>query len=111
MRTDLPDRLETLAPTGEITHGGVAEEFDKFSIGTFAKMLAVTRTMLIDDDLSVFDQTPRQFARMASRSLSDLVWRVILGNVDSTSGGPFFSSGRNNLLYRQHVRALIRFVE
>ncbi len=98
MRTDLPDRLESLAPTGEITHGGVAEEFDKFSIGTFAKMLAVTRTMLIDDDLSVFDQTPRQFARMASRSLSDLVWKVILANVDGTTGGPFFSSGRNNLL-------------
>lgn len=96
-RVDLPGRLQQIGPTGEIQHDDVSEESDKFSIGTFAKMLAVTRQMLINDDLGVFDSTPKQFARMASRSLSDLVWTTILANSDPL-GGSFFSGGRNNLL-------------
>lgn len=96
-RVDLPGRLQEVGATGEIQHDEVNEENDKFSIATFAKMLAVSRQMLINDDLGVFDNTPKQFARMASRSLSDLVWKTILANVDPL-GGSFFSGGRNNLL-------------
>jgi hypothetical protein len=88
--TDTGD-LTQLPPGGEIKHGSVAEATYKYAIDTFAKMLSIDRRDIINDDLSLFDDTARSLGRSAMRSLSDLVYKVLLANV-----GPFFSAANGN---------------
>ncbi len=83
--------LTQLAPGGEIKHGTVKEKTYSYSIDTFAKMLTIDRRDIINDDLSMFDDTARSLGRSAMRSLSDLVYKVLLAN-----GGDFFSSANSN---------------
>jgi len=83
--------LTLLAPGGEIQHGSIKEMTYPFRIDTFAKMLSIDRRDIVNDDLSVFDDTARSLGRAAMRSLSDLVYKVLLGNA-----GLFFSTGHGN---------------
>ncbi len=83
--------LSQLPPGGLIHHGSVAEATYKYSVDTFAKMLGIDRRDIINDDLSLFDETARNLGRAAMRSLSDLVYRVLLANGDN-----FFSTGNAN---------------
>lgn len=83
--------LTLLAPGGEIKHGSVSEATYKYSVDTFAKMLGIDRRDIINDDLSLFDDTATALGRSAMRSLSDLVYAVLLANANS-----FFSAGNVN---------------
>jgi phage head maturation protease len=83
--------LTQLPPGGEIKHGGIAEATYKYSVDTFAKMLSIDRRDIINDDLSLFDDTARSLGRSAMRSLSDLVYKVLLANA-----GNFFSAANGN---------------
>jgi hypothetical protein len=88
--TDTGD-LSQLPPGGEIKHGSVKEATYKYSVDTFAKMLSIDRRDIINDDLSLFDDTARSLGRSAMRSLSDLVYKVLQANA-----GSFFSAGNGN---------------
>lgn len=83
--------LEEIPPTGEFKHGSISEALYKYAIDTFGKMLSVDRRDIINDDLSLFDDTARSLGRMAMRSLSDFVYKVLLANA-----GSFFSAGNGN---------------
>jgi hypothetical protein len=83
--------LTQLAPGGEIKHGSLKEAMYGYSVDTFAKMLSIDRRDLINDDLSLFDDAARSRGRAAMRSLSDLVYKVLLANA-----GNFFSAGHGN---------------
>lgn len=83
--------LTQLPPGGEIKHGSIKEATFKYSVDTFAKMLSIDRRDIINDDLSLFDDTARSLGKAAMRSLSDLVYQVLLANA-----GSFFSTGHGN---------------
>jgi len=83
--------LTQLPPGGEIKHGSVKEATYKYSVDTFAKMLSIDRRDIINDDLTLFDDAARSLGRAAMRSLSDLVYKVLLANA-----GNFFSAGNGN---------------
>lgn len=83
--------LQEVPPGGEIKHGSLKEATYSYSVDTFAKMLTIDRRDIINDDLTVFDDTSRSLGRAAMRSLSDLVYTVLLAN-----GGSFFSGGNGN---------------
>jgi len=54
-------------------------------------MLSIDRRDIIDDDLSLFDDTARSLGRAAMRSLSDLVYTILLANA-----GGFFGAANGN---------------
>lgn len=83
--------LDELPRGGEIKHGSIEEATYKFSIDTFAKMLSIDRRDIINDDLSMFDDTARSLGRAAMRSLNDLVFNVLLD-----SDGTFFKASNAN---------------
>jgi len=83
--------LEELPAGGEIKHGTLDEATYGFKVDTFARMLSVDRRDIINDDLSLFDDTIRSMGKAAMRSLSDLVYKVLLANA-----GNFFSAGNRN---------------
>lgn len=83
--------LEEVAPGGELKHGSVKESLYKYSVDTFGKMLTVDRRDIINDDLGLFEDTAASLGRAAMRSLSDLVYKVLLANA-----GGFFGAGNGN---------------
>lgn len=66
--------FEELAPTGEIKHGGLGEQTYTNQAKTYAKMLSITREMLINDDMSALSEIPRKLARGAGLQLNNIIW-------------------------------------
>jgi hypothetical protein len=93
VRPSFVGQLEQLAADGEIKHGTLGETAFPWRVDTFAKQLQLSRTDVVNDDLSFAQQTAPLMGKMAARSLNDLVWSAIMANA-----GSFFSSGNGNLL-------------
>ncbi|MEX0654661.1 MAG: Mu-like prophage major head subunit gpT family protein [Phycisphaeraceae bacterium] len=91
IRPSFSTPLEPVAPGGEIKHGTVGEWLAEYQVDTFGKMLSIDRRDIVNDDLSVFDETARTLGRSAMRKISDLVYSVLLANA-----GSFFSAGNGN---------------
>lgn len=93
IRPSFAGSLTPVAPGGELKHGTVGEWTAAYRVDTFGKIISIDRRDLINDDLSVFDETARAFGRAAMRRLNDLVFQVLLDNA-----GGFFSVANGNLL-------------
>jgi hypothetical protein len=83
--------LEQVAPGGELKYGSLKESTYKFQVDTFGRNLGIDRGDIINDDLSIFDDTARSLGRAAMRAVSDLVYKTLLANA-----GNFFSTGNGN---------------
>jgi hypothetical protein len=81
-----------LSATGEIQHGTVGEEVYTNQADTYARMLAVTRQDIVNDDVSALTSAPRRLGRGGMLKLNDIFWTTFLNN------GAFFVAGapRNN---------------
>ncbi len=93
VRPSFATPLERVAAGGEIKHGTIGEWFAEYQVDTFGKMLSIDRRDLVNDDLSVFDETARALGRAAMRKISDLVYEVLLANE-----GDFFSADNGNYI-------------
>ncbi len=93
IRPSFTGGLEPVAPGGEIKHGSVTEHVTTFKIDTYGKLPSLDRRSVIDDDLSLFEDSARAMGKAAMRKLADLVYTTLLGNA-----GGFFSSGNGNLI-------------
>ncbi len=87
--------LEKLGPDGEIKHAEMTEESYSNQIDTYARMMALTRKMMINDDLGAFMEIPQSFGRLAGITEEKVLFEVLLAAI---SGAAFFTSGRGNLL-------------
>lgn len=76
---------------GEIAHGTLGEESYSNKADTYARMLAITRTDYINDDLGALTDTPRKLGRGGGLMLNKIFWTKFLNN------SAFFTSGRNNV--------------
>lgn len=86
--------LSKVGPQGEIKHGKIGEEgVYTWNVSTYAEMLTISRTDMINDDLRALDTLSPAMGVAAGRTLSDLIFETLLAN-----GGSFFSSGNLNLL-------------
>jgi phage major head subunit gpT-like protein len=56
-------------------------------------MFALTRQMIINDDLGAFTDVPRQIGMGAAEAIAEAVWALLLSNP-----GTFFGSGNKNYL-------------
>ena len=83
---------EELGPNGEIAHGKLGEESFTRSADTYAKMFALTRTQIINDDLGALDDLRTRLGRGAARRFRRLFWSKFLDN------GSFFTAARGNYL-------------
>lgn len=76
---------------GEIAHGTLGEETYSNKADTYARMLAITRTDYINDDLGALTDTPRKLGRGGGLMLNKIFWTKFLNN------SAFFTSGRSNV--------------
>lgn len=84
-------QFEELGPTGEIKHGTIGEETYTNRARTYARMFAITREDIINDDLNAFSRLPRRLGRGAALKLNDVFWTVFLSDL-----GTFYTTNRGN---------------
>lgn len=72
--------FEKVSPAGEITHGKVDEESFTNKADTYARMLAITRTDIINDDLGALQAVPRKIGRGAALALNKVFWTEFMDN-------------------------------
>jgi hypothetical protein len=85
-------QFDKLGASGEIKHGELGEETYSNKADTYAKMLAITRQDIINDDLGALTAVPRRLGRGAGLKLNDIFWTVFLNNSSFFTGAP-----RNNV--------------
>ena len=85
--------FEKVGPDGEIKHGSVGEQLFGQKADTHGIMFALTRQMIINDDMGAFTDIPRQIGMGAAEAIADAVWGLLLSNPNN-----FFSAGNKNYL-------------
>jgi hypothetical protein len=86
-------RYEQLGATGEIKHGTLDEITYTNQADTYAKMLAITRKDIINDDTSALTSVPKKLGNGAIKILNHIFWTEFLGAVT----GNFFASDNSNI--------------
>jgi len=76
---------------GEIEHGDLGEVAYSNKADTYARMLAITRTDYINDDLGALTSVPKKLGRGGGLMLNKIFWTKFLNN------SAFFTSGRTNV--------------
>ena len=95
--TDVGD-LTPVAPDGELKHGGLTEEKATNQLDTYGKMFALTRQMIINDDLGAFIKVPDGMGARAARKIDQLFFTRLLSNPVQTDGSALFSAAHANYM-------------
>ncbi len=90
-------KFEKVGPDGEIKHGQLGEQQFSQRLDTHAIMFALTRQMIIDDDLGAFTEIPRGIGIGAGEAINDALWGCLLANEKQKDLKEFFSTSHNNL--------------
>lgn len=91
-------KFEQVGPDGELKHGKLDEQKYGQKADTHGIMFALTRQMIINDDMGAFTDIPRQIGMGAAESIADAVWGLLLGNPVQSDGKAFFSTDHKNYL-------------
>ena len=86
-------QFEKVGASGEIKHGTLGDLTYNNQADTYAKMLAITRRDIINDDLGALTSVPQRLGRGSALKLNDIFWTAFLDNA-STS---FFHADNNNV--------------
>jgi hypothetical protein len=84
--------FEKVGAAGEIKHGTLGETVYTNKADTYARMLAITRQDIINDDLGALTSVPRRLGRGAGLKLNDIFWTAFL--YGETSG--FFAASHTS---------------
>ena len=89
-------KFEQVGPDGELKHGKVDEQRFGQKADTHGIMFALTRQMIINDDMGAFTDIPRQIGMGAAEAISDAVWGLWLSNPTQSDGKAFFHADHGN---------------
>jgi len=89
--------LQEVPEGGEIQRGNMDEAAEKYSIAEFARIVGITRRVIINDDLSAFTRIPERMGRRAADLESDLVWDIFKDNANLADGIALFAAQHGNL--------------
>lgn len=84
--------FEQLGAGGEIKHGSLGDATMTAKADTYAKMLAITRQDIINDDLSALTDAPRRLGRAGGQRFRRLFWTTFL------AADAFFDASNGNVL-------------
>jgi ATP-dependent protease ClpP protease subunit len=89
--------LDTIPEGGEYTYGGLAEEAENAQATTKGKAIALTRQMVVNDDLGAFNRRAQLMGRAAARSVNASVYALLTsgsGNngPDTSDTGQYFNA-------------------
>jgi hypothetical protein len=82
---------------GEFKRGSVTEGKESYKVATYGKVLAITRQVIINDDMNAFGRIPQLMGGAAAQLESDLVWHAILSNPVMGDSVALFHATHKNL--------------
>jgi ATP-dependent protease ClpP protease subunit len=91
------NNLDTIVEGGEYTYGSLKEDYENASAVTKGKAIALTRQMIVNDDLGAFNRRAQLMGRAAARSVnSDAYAYLTSGSSNhgptSTDTGQYFNA-------------------
>jgi hypothetical protein len=92
-RMDSTGAFKKVGPDGELKHVGLTDTAYTNQLATYGAIIALTRQMMINDDLGAFLDIPRFLGRMSAVRVEEAVYVTLLSNPSS-----FFHANNNNLL-------------
>lgn len=98
-RTNLGDapKLERLEEGSEVRRGTMSEAAEKYRVEEFAKILAISRKVIINDDMGAFTKIPERMGRRSADLESDTIWNIVKANANLADGNALFSAAHGNL--------------
>ena len=90
-------QLEKVNEHGEFKRGKMGDAAEKYAVSTYGKIVAITRQVIINDDLDAFTRIPRAFGVAAANLESDLVWGQITANPVMGDAKTLFHADHKNL--------------
>lgn len=86
---------QEVGPGGEIQHGTLSQETVTHQAKTYARMLALTRTDIVNDDLGAFNDLRNRLGLGAAVKMNKVFWTAWLA---AYSGAAFWTAARGNLV-------------
>lgn len=83
--------FEKVGSDGELKHGTLSELTYSNKADTYGRMLAITRTDYVNDDLGAITSVPMKLGRGGGLKLNNIFWTAFLNN------SSFFTSERKNV--------------
>ena len=90
--------FEKVGAAGKLKHGEVGEQKFSQKADTYGIMFALTREMIINDDLGALNDIPTQIGVGAGEAIADAIWSLVLANPTQADGQAFYSAAHNNYL-------------
>ena len=94
--SEAPD-LELVNEHGEYKSGEMSDRQESYSVGSYGKIVYLTRQMIVNDDLRAFARLPQLMGAAARRKEADLVYGKLTSNPTMSDSNALFSSAHNNL--------------
>lgn len=91
-----PD-LEKVLESGEFQYGTIGEAREVYALATYGRIIAITRQVLINDDLDAFTRVPAAFGASAADLESDIVYSILMQNPAMADGTALFHADHGNL--------------
>lgn len=89
--------LQQVLEGGEYTYGTIGDAAEKYQLFKYGKMLAVSREVIINDDLDAITRIPAAMGAAAGQLENQLFWAHLTGNPTMHDGNALFSSNHGNL--------------
>jgi hypothetical protein len=95
--------LQALNEKGEYHRANLTDNNISYKLGTYGEIVAITRKVIINDDLQAFTRVPALLGVAAARLESDTVWGIVTSNPAAIYAGDktstaLFAAGHGNLL-------------
>ncbi|WP_332888842.1 prohead protease/major capsid protein fusion protein [Haematobacter missouriensis] len=91
-----PD-LQRVLESGEFQYGTIGEGREVYALATYGRIVAITRQVLINDDLDAFTRLPASFGASAADLESDIVYSILMQNPAMGDGKALFHADHNNM--------------
>jgi hypothetical protein len=94
--SDVPT-LPKINEKGEFHRTALTDSKETYSLATFGEIVAITRKVIVNDDLQALTRVPAGLGQAAAQLESDTVWAVITGNPNMADGVALFHANHHNL--------------
>ncbi len=93
---EAPQLLE-VGESGEFKRGTLGESKESYRLKVYGRVVAITRQVLINDDLDAFTRIPAMYGNSIAQLESDVVWGIITANPAMADGTALFHANHKNL--------------
>ena len=89
--------LDKVLPGAEYGYVSIGDRGETLQLATYGQLFNINRQAIINDDLGMFTKVPMKFGNAAKRTVGNLVWALITGNVTMSDGTALFHADHKNI--------------